>query len=401
MTKKILLSAYACEPNKGSEPAVGWNFAIAYSKFSEVWVLTRENNRKSIENAMKKKPISNLHFIYFDLPGWVKWWKIGQFGIHLYYYLWQLFVFFPAKKLNNVIRFDLVHHVTFACYYKPSLLYKLDIPFIWGPVGGGESAPFPFWLSFGFKGFFFELIRSIFRKVAELDPLVKNTARYATLSLASSPETAKKLTRLRCKNIQVFSQVQFSEFQHSIIKNSSFPSSGNFRFISIGRLLHWKGFNLGIQAFASANLIDSEYWIIGDGPDRKRLENSVKKYGLEAKVKFFGSVSHDEVFRLLGNCHALVHPSLHESGGWVIVESLLMGRPVICFDLGGPSLNVNDDFGVKISAKSFQNAIDEFSSAMIFIRGSIDLYKNIPRLCDLSLSEKLENLVNSINHETK
>ena len=47
---KILLSAYACEPGKGSEPGVGWNWAreIANRGY-EVFVLTRENNKKKIQ----------------------------------------------------------------------------------------------------------------------------------------------------------------------------------------------------------------------------------------------------------------------------------------------------------------------------------------------------------------
>ena len=87
---KVLLSAYACEPDKGSEPAVGWNWVRQVSRFHEVWVITRANNRKPIEKALAKNPLPNAHFIYFDLPHWARFWKRGQRGAHLYYYLWQL-----------------------------------------------------------------------------------------------------------------------------------------------------------------------------------------------------------------------------------------------------------------------------------------------------------------------
>lgn len=68
MKKKltILLSAYACEPNKGSEPEVGWQWANALSKLGHnVHVITRANNKVNIEKNIKKH--KNLNFIYYDL----------------------------------------------------------------------------------------------------------------------------------------------------------------------------------------------------------------------------------------------------------------------------------------------------------------------------------------------
>ena len=142
---KVLLSAYACEPGKGSEPGVGWNFALQMAKDHEVWVLTRANNRSAIELGLCQISSRKLHFIYYDLPRWARWWKRGSRGIQLYYYLWQIGIYFVARKLHAHIQFDLAHHVTFGKYWSPSLISLLPIPFVWGPVGGGESAPKAFW----------------------------------------------------------------------------------------------------------------------------------------------------------------------------------------------------------------------------------------------------------------
>ena len=83
----------------------------------------------------------------------------------------------------------------------------------------------------------------------------------------------------------------------------------------MGRLLDWKGFNLGLRAFAEAAIQDAQYWIVGDGPFRENLERQVKKMGLEKSVKFWGLVDRSQVLGLFGQCHALIHPSLHDSGG--------------------------------------------------------------------------------------
>ena len=49
---RVLVSAYACEPGRGSEPGVGWHWVREIARFNEVWVITRMNNRKAIETAL-------------------------------------------------------------------------------------------------------------------------------------------------------------------------------------------------------------------------------------------------------------------------------------------------------------------------------------------------------------
>src|SRR5579859_2558519 len=138
---KILLSAYACEPNKGSEPGVGWNWALALARRGyEVHVLTRSNNRKAIENDPKWSR-SLLHFHFYDLPAWGRFWKRWSGGIYLYYLLWQIGVYKFAKTLHAREKFETVQHITFVSHRQPSFMGRLGIPFIFGPVGGGESMP--------------------------------------------------------------------------------------------------------------------------------------------------------------------------------------------------------------------------------------------------------------------
>jgi hypothetical protein len=149
---KVLLSAYACEPGKGSEPGVGWNMAQALARHHEIWVLTRANNRLAIERELARVARPTLHFAYYDLPVWARWWKRRTRGVQLYYYLWQIGVYRVAQRLHRAIGFDLIHHATFGKYWVPSVLSLLPVPFVWGPVGGAESAPKAFWGHFSLRG---------------------------------------------------------------------------------------------------------------------------------------------------------------------------------------------------------------------------------------------------------
>jgi glycosyltransferase involved in cell wall biosynthesis len=139
-----------------------------------------------------------------------------------------------------------------------------------------------------------------------------------------------------------------------------------FRLLSLGRLIHWKGFELGLRAFARAQsrLSHAEYWIIGDGPERKRLERLVHRLGISDRVIFWGYLPRSQVLEKLAECDALMHPSLHDSGGWVCLEAMAAGLAVVCFDLGGPAVQVTDEAGIKVSAVSPEQAISGLADAL-------------------------------------
>jgi glycosyltransferase involved in cell wall biosynthesis len=363
---RILISAYACEPGKGSEPGVGWNWVQQLGRYHEVWVITRANNQEPIEKALAMKPLPNVHWVYFDLPRWARFWKKRRRGVHLYYYLWQIGAYFVARKLRRRIGFNLVHHVTFVNYWMPSFMALLPVPFVWGPVGGGESAPRAFRRCFGLRGRLYEGMRDLVRSLAQLDPFVRLMARRATMGLATTSQTEKRLRALGCRKVLVFSEAGVPAEEIAQLGILTVRQSNPFRLVSVGGLLHLKGFEFGLRAFAQfkSRFPATEYWIIGDGPERKRLEKLAHNLGIADKVRFWGTIPRAEVLEKLADCDVLVHPSLHDSGGWVCLEAMAAGRPVICLDLGGPALQVTEETGIKIPAISPSQAIADLSLAM-------------------------------------
>lgn len=115
---KILLAAYACEPNNGSEPEVGWQMALQIAKAmqnDEVFVITKKNNQEIIE---KENYPENLKFYFYELPQWLSFWKKKQRGVRTYYYLWMIGAALYIKKQN--IPFKIIHHITFVNDWLPS-----------------------------------------------------------------------------------------------------------------------------------------------------------------------------------------------------------------------------------------------------------------------------------------
>ena len=98
------------------------------------------------------------------------------------------------------------------------------------------------------------------------------------------------------------------------------------------------------------------------------------------RVTFFGLIDREEVLYRLGQSTALVHPSLHDSGGWVPLEAMASGRPILCLDLGGPGETVTPEIGIKVAAHNPEQAVKDLAAAMV------QLAEN-PELC-LEMGQK-------------
>jgi len=233
---KVLQIGFACEPERGSEPSVGWNVAWRAAQYGPVWVITDPSHREKIESWLVDHPGTDLHMAYHPMPSWTQWmWRI-QFTVNVYYYLWNIGAAKLAKRMHAEHHFDVVHHVTYVRYWMPSAGAALGIPFVWGPVGGGESAPPGFLRGVGLKGLLEENLRALMRWVFERDPRLRRTAEAATVAIACSEDTAARMRRLGVQDLRVMSSIAITP--GGLGEVVSRPPDGKVRFISVGRLLH-------------------------------------------------------------------------------------------------------------------------------------------------------------------
>ena len=375
---KILLSAYSCEPGKGSERGVGWNVAKAVAKYHEVWVLTRpDEGKETIQAELTDNPEPNLHFVYFNLPILSGMWKWGFGLMQLHYYLWQIQAYFVARRLQRQIGFDLAHHVTFVKYSRPSFLAFLPIPLLWGPVGGGEFTPKAFWKDFSLKSKIHELVRLLACWIFDFDPFVRFTAQYSAVVKAATEDTAARVRSLGAKDVSVELAIALLNEEITALAKYPLPGKTPIRFISIGRLLYWKGFHLGLRAFAAANLTDAEYWIIGNGSERQALQDMAAMLNISHQVKFWGELPREQTLQKLSECTALIHPSLHDSGAGVCLEAMAVGRPVICLDIGGPAVQVASHTGFKVAASTPEQAVRDLSKVIAQLARDSDLQQRM------------------------
>lgn len=370
---RVLISACACEPGAGSESAVGWHWVRQVSRSHEAWVITWAGNRDAIEKSLATKPLPNVRWVYFDLPGWARLSREGR-NLHVRYYLWQLGVYFVARRLHRNIEFDLVHHLTLGSFWFPSFLALLPVPFVWGPVGAGLAARRIFWKEFSLRGKVNEWLRAVALSLVRLDPIRSQTEDKACAILAVSPVTASELRLRNQHKVSLFTQVGIDASEFDELDDSKPNGSGSFTLLSVGTLLHWKGFALAIKAFAILHEVfpNSQYRIVGDGPEKAKLAELSISLGLKECVHFVGSLSRHDYLALLRSSDVLVYPSLHEPGAFVIVEAMAAGKPVVCLDFGEPALEVTGETGIKVPISSPEQVVADLAAAMTRLAGDPD-----------------------------
>jgi glycosyltransferase involved in cell wall biosynthesis len=330
---------------------MGWHWAVEIARLGhEVHVLTRANNVAEIERGIAELGGLPLKVHGYDLPRWARWWKKGPRGMRFYYVLWQWRAWRRARALHRAFAFDLVHHITFAVYRHPSFMGRLGIPFVFGPLGGGEYAPPALLRGLPWRGRIVEHLRTLANRLATADPLLRSTLRHASLILFKTPETLEQIpSRFHTKCIRV---QDVAAEEGSLAATPSGSAAPHFLFA--GRLLYWKGIHLALRALAEvrSQLPEARLTIVGKGRDDAWLERLAQQLGLESALDWRGFIPREDLLRLYAGQTAFVFPSLHDSGGTVVMEAMAQGLPVICLDLGGPGAILPADCGVKIPARS-------------------------------------------------
>jgi glycosyltransferase involved in cell wall biosynthesis len=330
---RILLSAYSCAPHRGSEPGIGWNTAIELARTHEVWVVTAGTHRAAIEQELALRPRDRLHVVYHDLPFPLRWTSREGRLVQVHYYLWQYSVYPLARRLGRDVGFDVVSHVTFGRYWSPSLFALLPAPFVWGSAGGGETVPPSLRACLAPKDRLAQHLKAIVFALYRVDPLVRLTARRSSLILAGTPQTARRLAALSSCRIESMDTAVVDRETVALIDGLDEPAPRRdgepVCYATMTRLVSWKGVHLGLQAFGRLADPRARYVVVGDGPQRRGLEELARRLGIAGRVDFRGHPTRAEWMRLMKQCHALVHPALASPFNTIVLEAMLCARPVV------------------------------------------------------------------------
>jgi glycosyltransferase involved in cell wall biosynthesis len=345
--RKILVSAYACEPDLGSEAGIGWNWVREIARRNEVWLITRENNVEPLAARARAEGLASLHLVGFDLPRWARFWKRGGRGALAYFYLWQLALLGTARALDREVGFDLVHHITFASSWIPSGLALVGKPFVWGPVGRHPRIPDRFLPRRAWSARAGELAKAALKRTCECaDPLLALTRARADLILCIGRDSALGFSpRQRERALHCLA----AGTEAALLPERRFERARGLELLFAGRLVELKGVRLALEAFAllARSAPTARFVLLGDGPLRGELEARTRALGLAARVEFRGHCPRTQVIEQMTACDVFLFPSF-EGAGMVVIEAMAAGSAVVCLDWGGPGEMVGDERGIRV-----------------------------------------------------
>ncbi len=367
---KVLASVYACSPYDGSERSVGWNWVQELDKYHEVTALVCHVYQKDIEDYLNKHPgaLNNTRFIYVDVP--YTSWHIGYRLERLYYILWQRAAAKRAQRLAEQETFDLVHHITYVTCILPTYMHKIGLPFLYGPVSGGENTPAIIQYPVSSRDRMVEMIRSISQIFFRLTPNYTRAMKCAALILTTTEETQAIIPAKYQNKTKLFQAIGLTE--DMLMPAPRRKPARTPRFLMAGRMLYWKGYLLGIQAFMRAleRGCTAELTILSDTENNPRqqayLEDMKAMCGehLEKEIQFVSRVEHSRMREFYDGFDVLLNCSLRDSGCFVVMEAMSRGLPVICVDTGGPKVNTTAETAIKISPAPMEQMVEQIAEAI-------------------------------------
>lgn len=365
---RILMVAYYCSPYKGSDWRVGWGRAVHAAERFDVWVITSVQSRADIERYLEQNgPISNLTFIYEELGTMGR--VLARIPIsYLYtnpfaYGSWQKQVYRRAEELHTRHGFDLTHHVNLIGYREPGHLWRLNVPFIWGPIGGTQSCPWRFLASAGAM----DMMKESFRTAANWLQLrfsrkVRRALNSAAVVLVANSDGKRAFNRYRPDAIQLLE----TGLDDVTPREHKTRHGGPLRILWSGEVQFRKALHLLLHALSQINgAIEFEVRILGRGPNLEKARALAERLGVSQYCRFLGWLPLQEAMEQSAWADVFVFSSLRDTSGNVMLEAMSRGVPVITFDHQGAGDIVTESSGIKIPVTTPADAAHRFRDALV------------------------------------
>lgn len=327
---------------------MGWRWAIELASSHEVVVVTDTTRAVLIEPELASNPVKNLKIVYFR-PRWLARVPLNSRTAQVLYALWQFELVPLARRLHSQHSFDLSMHITYGVFRHPSYLGRLGLPFVFGPVGGGEDVPLALKRSIRGSQKLREVVRSAINLFARFDPLLWYGLSRVTHILVKTDETRRALPLPFRARARVWPEIGIDVDPDRVpsLRRDGEPLVALYA----GRLLGLKGIHLAIRAVAQARGrgVPVVLQLVGQGPygpSLKALADSLK-LGPPA-LQWLGQVPQVRLFELYRSAHCLLFPSLHDSSGNVVLEAQAEACPVVCLQTGGPSVLLGPGAGIAV-----------------------------------------------------
>lgn len=371
-TTTVVMVAFACEPGRGSEPGVGYEFArglamLAKQNHWRAVLLTRTHRLDRIRAELKKEGLDG-HILLEGLAiprSLVATTKRRHVRVAALY--WQLAAVRHLRHLAGAMEGPvIVHHATFASEFLPTFEWLLPprVLRVFGPAGSAQAGN-----------------RIVQRRSGALlrESLSRLNLRHVDLAVAQNTDSAKRWSP-NCPKTVVEPNIVVHltdldaachQENHSLTVENGFgrrsTESADGCLLTVGLLVERKRHHLAIQALAKVADPHARLFVVGGGPLRRDLMEQARSAGVANRVFFTGELTKQQVFALMANARVLIHPSRQEGAGWVVGEAQSFGLPAIAVrgcgsdtvvELGGIGEVIDNDRDESVLVQSIAGAVD-------------------------------------------
>jgi len=334
---KILVCGYACDPFGGSEPGVGWTAVTRIAKLHDVCVITDFHNKKGWERGFEEGLVPDNVRVRFlrDKSACSENRLVAHLQSWLNYASFNRQVLAAALAWHGKENFDLCHQVTIAGWRMPSPLWKLPIPFVWGPIGGAGYIPPAFRKMLSPAARMFEFARDLNSWWAARSKAFRDCIRETDVVFAANEETEIFLTPFRGDRplvrlpIASISAEKAAAFKRP---DEMDMSGGPLRLFAGGNMEGRKGVSVALRAlaYAAGRGLDFHYTIAGGGPEIESLKALANGLGIAEKCDFRDGYRGADYIAALQSNHIYFLPSFRESTPVTLLEAYLAGcYPVV------------------------------------------------------------------------
>ncbi|AKD55341.1 glycosyltransferase family 4 protein [Spirosoma radiotolerans] len=375
--KRILVSAYAISPYRGSEYGAAWNTILNLAKEHKLWVLygisdEHMGDTDSLKNYLKYNHIANVDFIEvranklalsINLLN-----KIG-FGwmFYLAYYLWQKSAFDTAKRIVDEQDIQLVHQLGPIGFREPGFLWKLNKPFVWGPIGGTVKIDDRLLVGRSTKSkFLFNSKNIINWYQLQYSSRVRQAMNRANILIAATSADQQNIKKYYGLPSYLLSE-QGPIATLELDDNRYLNTLDCLEIIWCGTLIDRKNLSLLLQALAFVKRRKWKLHVVGAGPLLQSLNDLAIALQINDQIEWHGLVERQEALRIMANAHLHIITSITEGNPSVMFEALSYGVPTLTLDHSGMRDTLCERCSIKISVNKQPLMLKEIVSRINFL----------------------------------
>lgn len=403
MKLTILINAYACGPNRGSEPGMAWNWCSSLAKHCELHIITEGEFRDDIETVLPTMEYGkNMHFYYLPVSEKIRkmCWNQGDWRFYHYYAQWQKRALVEAERIIASDHIDAVHQLNMIGFREPGLLWKIkDKPFIWGPIDAKATFPMQYTKEASLKTTLFLYLKNVItRYQLKHSDKVNNAKNKASVIIAASSNSMSSIQKYMHKDAVLLNETGcHNDNNNTAIKIKDIHN--DLHLLWVGKFDFRKQLRLALLSIKESKIKDLKLHVVGgSAAEEAPYKALAAELGIAEQCIWHEKIPHADVQKLMQKCDLFFFTSIAEGTPHVVLEAFANELPVLCFDTCGHGDCVDSTVGIKIPLTNPKQSVKEFAEKIGYLYHHREELQRMSEGCkakqlELSWEKKAEQMV--------